>query len=1178
MNFSLTVSESIMNYLAVLTCCLLLLAATAPAQRLDQELYHKGLDPSKKLTQYLLDVWQEDNGLPQNSVQAITQTPDGYLWLATQEGIVRFDGLTCKVFDKKNTPELKDNYIIQLTFDGQGRLWVCSRSGGVLMYEQGRFVRKSPETSSIGEITDMAFDKRGVLWVTMSTGLYHLIDGQFVPVSGSNAPNKVGMARLFHTASGDVLIASNRGMYRYAQGAFTLTTKANGLAANAVSAVYERKDGSILVATDSGFTSIKNGIYTTYTKQQGLSTNSINVFFEDRHGTVFIGTKDGGLNRLNAQGEIDTLTVNNGLKANQITCFWADREGSLWFGTEAGGLHRLKLGKFSNIGVSEGLTDNLVWSVYQDRTGAMWLGTALGLNKVVDGKVVQTFTTRNGFPGNIIGGIYHDNDNTLWVGIRGIGTMTMNLATGKQTLLTQRDGLANLAAGALHQDREGNLWIGGSSSGNDGLTLIRNGVKTNFTTEHGLSHNSVTFIKELRSGEILLATKNGLTRYANGKFTPIYEMGGIAFGRIQYIHEDSEGTVWLATRSKGIFRLKNNQLFVFTTEQGLPDDLAHAILEDKKGNLWVSCNKGIMKVAKQELNAVADGKQQRVSALLYGKGDGMRSAECNGGYTFAAMQTADGKFWFATVAGAAIVDPNNIETNPYAPPVYVERCIADKQVYEAQSGLELPAGTANITVHFTALSLLFPAKVRFKYKLEGFDEDWIDAGSQRSASYTRIPPGTYTLRVIACNNDGVWNEQGAAFMFSVKPYFYQTWWFYLLCAVVVIAAVYQAYAIRVRSAEHRAKNLDALVQEMTGDLQRAHETALAEKASVEKKIEEAVRQSEAEKQYLASSVETLLVEMNKFASGVLTVHLAPQNADDIGRLYEGFTKAAHNLRAMVLSVTEAIRRTSAETEEIASSTENMMHDTETQVSQVHHIRVAVEEMNSSIKSTTQNIQELAALAEQSGKSAKHGGDVVNATIAGMSRIDAVVQSSADTVQELGKSSEEIGAIVEVINSIADQTNLLALNAAIEAARAGDHGRGFAVVADEIRKLSESTTQATKQIAAMVKQIQHNIAATVDSMRRGTQETEQGRVLAEQAGAALATIIHNTAKVAEITAHVAAASEEQAHASKEIQNNVEEMATLIERLTKETNDISGAVENLQHLMGEVAALAQQFTTE
>jgi methyl-accepting chemotaxis protein/ligand-binding sensor domain-containing protein len=1168
-----------MNYLVVLTCCLLLLAAIAPAQRLETtKTDHKGLDPSKRLTQYLLDVWQEDNGLPQNSVQSITQTPDGYLWFATQEGVVRFDGLHCKVFDKKNIPELKDNYIITLTFDAQGRLWLCSRSGGVLMYEQGTFTRKSPETFSIGEITDMAFDRQGVLWVTMSTGLYHLVNGQFVPVSGSNAPKNVGMARLFHAASGDVLIASDRGMYRYAQGVFTLTTKADGLAATVVSAVYQRKDGSVLVATDSGFTSIKNGIYTTYTKQQGLSTNSINTFFEDRHGTVFIGTKDGGVNRLNAQGEIDTLTVNNGLKANQITCFWADREGSLWFGTEAGGLHRLKLGKFSNIGVSEGLTDNLVWSVYQDRTGAMWLGTARGLNKVVGGKVVQTFTTQNGFPGNIMGGLYHDKDNTLWAGIRGVGTMTINLNTGAQQLLTQRDGLANVAAGALHQDREGNLWIGGSSSGNDGLTLIRNGVKTNFTTKDGLSNNSVTFIEELRSGEILFATKNGLTRYANGTFTPINDLGGIAFGRIQYIHEDNDGTVWLATRSKGLFRMKNNQLFVFTAEQGLPDDLAHAILEDNKGYLWMSCNKGIMKIAKQELNAVADGKQQRVSALLYGKGDGMRSAECNGGYTFSALETADGKFWFATVAGAAIVDPNNAERNDYAPPVYVEHCIADKQQYEARAGLELPAGTANITIYFSALSMLFPSKVRCKYKLEGFDDDWIDAGSQRSASYTRIPPGTYTLRVIACNNDGVWNEQGAAFAFSVKPYFYQTWWFYLLCAVVVVAAVYQAYRMRVRSTEQRAKHLDALVQEMTSDLQRAHETALAEKASVEQKVEQAVRQSEAEKHYLASSVETLLVEMNKFASGVLTVRLAPQHNDDIGRLYEGFTKAAQNLRTMVVNVTEAIRRTSAETQEIASSAENMAHDTETQVSQVHHIRTAVEEMNSTINSTTQNIQELATIAEQSGNSAKHGGDIVSATIAGMSRIDKVVQSSADTVQELGKSSEEIGAIVEVINSIAEQTNLLALNAAIEAARAGDHGRGFAVVADEIRKLSESTTQATKQIASMVKQIQLNIAATVDSMRRGTQETEQGRLLAEQAGAALATIIHNTAKVAEITTQVAAASEEQAHASKEIQDNVEEMATLIERLTKETGDISGAVENLKHLMGEVASLSQQFTTK
>ncbi len=473
------------------------------------------LDPQKAITQYIHDVWQIEDGLPQNTITVIHQTRDGYIWLGTQEGLVRFDGVRFTVFDKKNTEDIKDSHILTLFEDHEGSLWIGTYGGGL-----------------------------------------------------------------------------NR---------------------------------------------LKDGEFTAYTTKEGLSNDFVWSIYEDRKGSLWIGTYGGGLNRLK-DGEFTAFTTKEGLSNNFVRSIYEDREGSLWIGTDGGGLNRLRDEKFTVYTIKEGLSNDLVRSIYEDREGSLWIGTRGG----------------------------------------------------------------------------------------------------------------------------------GLNRLKDGKFT------------------------------------------VYTTKEGLFDDTVWQILEDGKGNLWMSCNNGIFRVNKRELNDFAEGKISSINSISYGKPDGMMSKECNGGVQPAGWKSRDGRLWFPTIRGVAMIDPENIRTNKMPPPVLIEQVIIDNRSFVDSRIIQISPGNKDFEFHYTGLSFLVPDRVKFKYKLEGWNKEWIDAGTRRMAYYTNIPPGSYCFRVIACNNDGIWNEEGASLKIIVPPTFWQTWWFRVLLVLSILSAVIFIYKLNTRAIHRRNEELNEL--------------------------------------------------------------------------------------------------------------------------------------------------------------------------------------------------------------------------------------------------------------------------------------------------------------------------------------------------------------------------------
>jgi signal transduction histidine kinase/ligand-binding sensor domain-containing protein/CheY-like chemotaxis protein len=606
-------------------------------------------------------------------------------------------------------------------------------------------------------------------------------------------------------------------------------TKKDGLSDNIIRAILEDRQGSLWIGTwGGGLNRLKKDTFTIYSTKNGLSNNRIRCLYEDIHGNLWVGTHGGGLNRLSEEdGKFTVLSKEQGLPGNIVTSISEDQEGSLWIGVWGGGLNRLQDGKFTTYTTREGLINNEVISIFEDRSGHLWFATDGGLSQLDPGRRVFTnYSQTQGISSNLVVSIYEDRKGNLWLGTDGGGLN--RLKNGTFTSYTTRSGLSYDMIRAIREDRQGNLWIG---TWGGGLNRLKDGKFSVFTTKNGLSDDTIRVIHEDRQGNLWLGTDNGLNRLVepgpgNSEYSfKVYNTtNGLSNNMVRTIHEDGEGYLWLGTRGGGLNRFKGEKFTPVTSNNGLFDDTVFDILEDDLGNFWMSCNKGIFRVSRKQLMDFCDDKIAGVNCIHYNEKDGMKSRECNGISQPSSWKSRDGKLWFPTKKGVVVIDPRDIKINPLPPPVTIRQVIADSnKVRPPFTGSgeipEFPASLERLEIHYTGLSLLSPGNVRFKYKLEGLEKEWVDVGDRRTAYYTSLSPGYYTFRVIAANNDGVWNEIGTSFSFYKRPYFYQTWWFFILTAMFVLLTAAAAYILRVRGLKHRKIELERLVAERTRQLE-----------------------------------------------------------------------------------------------------------------------------------------------------------------------------------------------------------------------------------------------------------------------------------------------------------------------------------------------------------------------
>ena len=787
------------------------------------------LDSSRTLSEFNDQVWLTESGLPQNTVHSLTQGKDGYVWIATEEGLARFDGVRFTVFDKQNTPALKSSGIRVLLADRRGALWIGTAEGLVRLLD-AKFTSFTTGDGLPSNVIDaLCEDHDGSLLVVTAAGIVRFSDRGFTPFAIQGEVPQNGIKALFADREGALWIGSSAGLTCFKNGAVSKYTVQDGLADNSVVAIEQDRDGRMWVGTTNGLNQLEGNRFLTYTTHDGLSNNRVISLAADREGSVWIGTAD-GLNRF-ADNHFASFHLADGLANEIILSIFEDREGSLWVGTESGGLSLLKDKKFTTYTIKEGLGSDLVKSIYEDRTGSIWIGTnGGGLSRLKDGKFT-TYTTADGLSSNVVLALFGDADGNVWIGTPdGLN----RFRDGKFKTFTSADGLANDFVRSIYADHGGNLWIGTRG----GLTRLRGDRFDIYTTVDGLPNDFVGTIYEDSQGNIWIGTLGGLSKFRDGKFTTYTTSDGLSSDVVISLHEDADGALWIGTSGGGLDRLRQGKFTAYTTRNGLPDDVVYGILEDRGNSLWLSSNRGIFRLDKKELNDFANGTIRSVTPVLYGPADGMITRECSGGGHPAGWRSADGKLWFSTIKGVAMIDPEKIKLNDQPPPVAIEEIRIDDESITPSQTIELGPGKSRLDFYYTALSFVAPEKVRFKYKLEGFDKDWVDGGTRRVAYYTNLRPGRYKFRVIAANNDGLWSPAGAAFDLYLKPHFYQTFWFYALCVLVLAGIVWQLYRFRLRRIESQ---FAAVLQERNRIAREIHDNLAQEMLGISVQLEVVAR-------------------------------------------------------------------------------------------------------------------------------------------------------------------------------------------------------------------------------------------------------------------------------------------------------------------------------------------------
>ncbi len=775
-----------------------------------------GLDPDRGLTQYVHRIWQSQQGLPQGAILQIFQTREGYLWLATQTGLVRFDGVR---FEQAEDiiPGAPPNLWARTALEDQrGALWLGSNESG--LYRLGPHGVSQYSTAQglpSNSIQCLAPGRGGVIWVCTGGGLARLDvsggeptiqavqgagdenihaacedssgnlwmggDGarltvrrgdQFTSLPLKGLPGSASIRALL--CAGDTVWAgTSDGLIRIHGSDQRLFTVKDGLGEDFIFSLAQGSAGTIWIGTRNGFSRLRDGKLDSFRPQDGLSQSTAMSVFEDREGTLWVGTKR-GLNQF-VDGRGVPYTVSEGLPSNEVGPVLEDHTGVVWAGTLDRGLARFDGRRFRSLTTRDGLASNAVYALAENRDGSLWVGTQNGLNELRDGRVVETYTVRRGLPGNVIRSLYQDRAGVLWAG------------TG--------NGLAFLSGGR-------------------------------FETAPGAPRDAVVALSEDGQGHIVVATENGVFRSvsqaASGGFREI-TWNGASIRPVNTLYRDRGGLLWMGLNGGGLRLLKGTEISGLLTRDGLYDGEIYGMAQDDQDRLWMACSRGIFSVPRSELLQFAAGKLKKVTSAPYSPTDAQRVIEGQSGVAPVLSRTRDGRLWFATIRGLILLDPNHWQREPTPPLVVIETPIVNGRSEEPDQIGQLPPGQKNIEFNYAGLAYYLPSRLRFRYRLEGYDRDWIDAGNRREAFYTNLPPGQFRFRVTACNADNICTEQGAMVAFSLAPHFYQRAWFWPLVAAAIAGLGWLAYQLRIRRLRER---YDLILAERSRIARELHDTLI----------------------------------------------------------------------------------------------------------------------------------------------------------------------------------------------------------------------------------------------------------------------------------------------------------------------------------------------------------------
>jgi diguanylate cyclase (GGDEF)-like protein len=781
------------------------------------------LDPRKSIAQYAHEVWNTKSGLPEADVMAILQTKDGYLWIGTEEGLVRFDGTHFTTFDRKSTP-LPNNRIQVLAETPDGGLWIGTENG-LSRFKDFQFTNYSTRDGlPSNNIRGLWAEAGGPLWITTVAGVRIWRGNGFecalsIEKIAGNFPRQI-----LRTPNGDTWVASDSGVSVSGPGAAKMPALPTALKGRVVKSILmEYPAGVLWIGSAAGLYRLMDGRISPYPLGFHVSHPEITALLQDRDRNLWVGTLGDGLFRVNREGVLH-YSAADGLSGVEVKSLYEDTAGNLWIGTFGGGLEVFRDTMFTPYGKPEGVSEDVVWTVMEGSDSSIWVGTqAGGLNRIKDGKVT-VYGTRDGFTDNTVGSLFEGQDGTLWLGKdSGLSTFKQGKVQGAPLA---RPPLREQVH-AIYQDRSGTIWIGTRASG---LVRLRGTKYDRLTTQNGLPSNNVQTIIPSKHGGIWIGTLGGLSHYQNGTFTNLTSKDGLSADQVISLYEDAGGTLWIG--AYGLNRLQDRKITTYGDREGLFEQNPLAILEDDNGYLWLSTNKGIFRVSKQQLNDLAEGKTNQLTPVVFDQTDGMKSAECNGGSSPSGWKDSNGNLWFATVAGAVKLDPRWLTAHPQPLQVHIADIVADRKHVFPRHTFQLPPGGHELEFHYSAPYFAGAERVRYRYKLEGFDKEWIDARTRTVAYYTNLPPGNYRFRVVASAFDAAPGEAEAELAFYLTPHPYQTQIFYTTTALTVLGLIFLIWLWAHRFIIARQNELRRLVKARTRELEAEKAELLEAKAAL----------------------------------------------------------------------------------------------------------------------------------------------------------------------------------------------------------------------------------------------------------------------------------------------------------------------------------------------------------
>ena len=790
-----------------------LLAAARPAS---------ALDPHKAITQYVQSTWNDESGLPENSVHALAQTPDGYLWFGTEEGLARFDGVRFVTLTSHNSPGLPSSLIQALAASHDGTLWVGTDSGlshfrpSVTEVHGGSFTTLTIRDGlTDNNITALCEDREGALWVGTALGLNRVTDGHVENWTSGHGLADAAVRAIAVDSGGTLWVATENGLSRFEEGHFVTFTTKDGLPGNTISSLAPAPDGSLWIGTVAhGIAQIEQGRITI--PKTAMPWKEIAGLQVDGDGSLWIAFDRHGIGRLYGE-KLELYDVSRGLPSDLCSnAMFEDREGNLWVGMLDSGAVQLRDARFSVFGKAEGLSGNYIGELVQGQDGSIYIGADNnGVDRLFPDGHVEVLNQRNGLPNQAVYSLLVTHDGSLWIGYRR-GTLA-RWNNGRVTVYHD-PGAEDASLNALFEDRDGHIWVGYNPKG------FAEFVHGEF--RHVTDTGIVRYITQSSDGSLWLAVDGGgVQRYFHDKITRYTTADGLPGDHVMYVHADAEGSIWAGVSGGGISRIREGRVVSWTPDMGVPDTTIGSILEDNAGNLWLGGDNGISRVAKAELERTAGVRGASVHAVTYGQADGLRIPETLFGSMPCAWKARDGRLWFATIGGAAVVDPAHMPLNRVVPRVLIEHVAFNDRRLPLTDGIRVGPGSGNLEVAFTAASFVAPQLVRFRYRMYGLDKDWVTADA-RSARYANLPPGHYTFVVEAESPDQLWNRPRATFSFVVRPPLTETPLAYVLYGLVALVLAWATVAFRTRSLIRRQWELTRVVAERTAQLE-------AEKAALE---------------------------------------------------------------------------------------------------------------------------------------------------------------------------------------------------------------------------------------------------------------------------------------------------------------------------------------------------------